>query len=134
MEGDMNGMNTDRAQDYADYADLVAHHGAELASAVAVLAEADGPLLVHGPGDDHQTGLVLALALLAAGLPHDDALAGALPAEPHPRALLDALAAISALGGPEPYLLRHGLTVSHFLALRERFAGDEAGFAAGDVS
>ena len=127
----MNGSNTDRVQDYSD---LVSQHGAELAAAVAVLAEAEGPLLVHGPGDDHQTGLVLALALLAAGLPHDEALAAALPAEPHPTALRDALAAIGVLGGTEPYLLRHGLTVSHFLALRERFAGDEAGFAAGDVS
>ena len=127
----MNGSNTDRVQDYSD---LVSHHGAELAAAVAVLADAEGPLLVHGPGDDHQTGLVLTLALLAAGLPHDEALAAALPAEPHPTALLDALAAIGALGGTEPYLLRHGLTVSHFLALRERFAGDDAGFAAGDVS
>ena len=127
----MNGSNTDRVQDYSD---LVSQHGAELAAAVAVLAEAEGPLLVHGPADDHQTGLVLALALLAAGLPHDEALAAALPAEPHPTALRDALAAIGGLGGTEPYLLRHGLTVSHFLALRERFAGDEAGFAAGDVS
>jgi len=127
----MNGSNLDRVQDYSD---LVSQHGAELAAAVAVLAEAEGPLLVHGPADDHQTGLVLALALLAAGLPHDEALAAALPAEPHPTALRDALAAIGGLGGTEPYLLRHGLTVSHFLALRERFAGDEAGFAAGDVS
>ena len=127
----MNGSNLDRVQDYSD---LVSQHGAELAAAVAVLAEAEGPLLVHGPGDDHQTGLVLALALLAAGLTHDEALAAALPAEPHPTALRDALAAIGVLGGTEPYLLRHGLTVSHFLALRERFAGDEAGFAAGDVS
>ena len=127
----MNGSNTDQAQDYSN---LVSQHGAELAAAVAVLAEADGPLLVHGPDDDHRTGLILTLALLAAGLPQDEALAAALPAEPHPSRLLDALAAISALGGPEPYLLRHGLTVSHFLALRERFAGDEAGFAAGDVS
>jgi hypothetical protein len=131
MEGDMTDVNIDRAQDYAD---LVAHHGADLAAAVAVLADADGPLLVHGPGDDHQTGLVLALALLAAGLPADQALAGALPAEPNPAALFDALTAIGVLGGPEPYLLRHGLTVSHFLALRERFAGDDAGFAPGDVS
>ncbi|MGY4857593.1 tyrosine-protein phosphatase [Cryobacterium sp. AP23] len=127
----MNGIHTDRARVYAD---LVDHRGAELAAAVAVLAEDDGPLLVHGPGDDHRTGLVLALALLVAGLPQDEAVASALPAEPHPSALLDALAAIGLLGGPEPYLLRHGLTVSHFLALRERFAGDEAGFAAGDVS
>jgi hypothetical protein len=124
-------MNTDRTEGYAD---LVAQHGGELAAAVAVIAASDGPLLVHGPGADHQTGLVLALALLAAGLPHADAVAGALPAEPNPTALFDALAAIGALGGPEPYLLRNGLTVSHFLALRERFAGDEAGFAAGDVS
>lgn len=124
-------MNTDRALAYTD---LVSQHGAEIAAAVAVLAEADGPLVVHGPGDDHRTGLVLALALVAAGLPQDEAVAAALPAEPHPAALFDALEAIGRLGGPEPYLLRHGLTVSHFLALRERFAGDEAGFAAGDVS
>lgn len=132
----MNPPATDRERAYAD---LVAHRGRELTSAVAVLAEADGPLVVHGPDDEHPTGLVLALALLAAGLPHDDAVAAAAPADSisegsEPTALLDALAAINALGGPEPYLLRHGLTVSHFLALRERFAGDDAGFAAGDVS
>ncbi|WEO76276.1 tyrosine-protein phosphatase [Cryobacterium sp. SO2] len=116
------------------YAHLVADRGRELAGAVAVLAEGEGPLVVHGPGGEHATGLVLALALLAAGLPHEEAVAAALPAEPQPEALLGALAAIAARGGPEPYLLRHGLTVSHFLALRERFAGDDAGLAAGDVS
>jgi hypothetical protein len=116
------------------YADLVARRGRELTSAVAVLAEGDGPLVVHGPDGEHPAGLVLALTLLAAGLTHDEAVAAALPAEPHPNALQEALAAINAVGGAEPYLLRHGLTVSHFHALRERFAGDEAGFAAGDVS
>ena len=116
------------------YADLVAQRGRDLAGAVAVIAEEDGPLLVHGTANEHRTGLVLALALLAAGLPHDDALAAALPAEPHPEALRAALAAIAGHGGTEAFLLRHGLTVSHFHALRERFAGDEAGFAAGDVS
>ncbi|WP_130176676.1 tyrosine-protein phosphatase [Cryobacterium sp. SO1] len=127
-------MNRQATENESGYADVVAHRGRELADAVAVLAEGEGPLLVHGPGGEHQSGLVLALALLAAGLTHDDAVAAALPAETRPDALIQALAAIGALGGTEPYLLRHGLMVSHFLALRERFAGDEAGLAAGDVS
>ncbi|MCU1447797.1 hypothetical protein [Cryobacterium sp.] len=63
-----------------------------------------------------------------------DAVAATLTTDADPLALLDTLAAIGALGGPEAYLLRHGLTVSQFHALRERFAGDEAGLAAGDVS
>jgi len=127
-------MNRQATEHESRYADLVANRGRELAGAVAVLAEGDGPLLVHGPGGEHEIGLVLALALLAAGVTHDDAVAAALPAEAQPEALILALAAINALGGTEPYLLRHGLTVSHFHALRERFAGDEAGLAAGDVS
>ncbi|MGO4784301.1 tyrosine-protein phosphatase [Cryobacterium sp. W22_MBD10_FK3] len=131
----MNGQAAEHTTAHkSDYAELVAQHGRDLADAVAVLADGDGPLLVHGTGGEHQTGLVLALALLAAGLTHEEAVAAALPAESRPAALLQALAGIGALGGPEPYLLRHGLTVSHFHALRERFAGDEVGLAAGDVS
>jgi hypothetical protein len=113
---------------------LLAQRGPQLAAAVAVIAEADGPLIVHGPDGEHPTGLVLALALLAAGLPAEEALAAAATADPEPHALRDALTAIDELGGPEAFLLRNGLTVSHFHSLRERFAGDEAGFAAGDVS
>jgi hypothetical protein len=113
---------------------LLAQRGPELAAAVAVIAEADGPLIVHGPDGEHPTGLVLALALLAAGLPAGEALAAAAAADPEPDALRDALRIIDGLGGPEAYLLRNGLTVSHFHSLRERFAGDEAGLAAGDVS
>ena len=127
-------MTNPAAQKVQGYTDLVAHRGRELTEAVAVLAAGDGPLVAHGPGGEHPAGLVLALTLLAAGLPHDEAVAAALLAEPHPAALQEALAAIDALGGTEPYLLRHGLTVSDFLALRERFAGDDAGLAAGDVS
>ncbi|TFC04528.1 hypothetical protein E3O42_05100 [Cryobacterium adonitolivorans] len=127
----MTNPVTQRGQGYTD---LVAHGGRELTGAVAVLAEGDGPLVAHGPDGEHPAGLVLALTLLAAGLPHHEAVAAALVAEPQPAALLEALAAIDALGGTEPYLLRHGLTVSHFHALRERFAGDNAGLAAGDVS
>jgi hypothetical protein len=115
-------------------ADLVAQRGRELAAAVAVIADADGPLIVHGDGGEHPTGLILALALLAAGVGTGDAVAATLTTDADPLALLDTLAAIGALGGPEAYLLRHGLTVSQFHALRERFAGDEAGLAAGDVS
>ncbi|WP_104167262.1 hypothetical protein [Cryobacterium sp. N22] len=127
-------MTNPVAQREQGYTDLVAHGGRELTEAVAVLAAGDGPLVAHGPGGEHPAGLVLALTLLAAGLPHDEAVAAALLAEPRPAALHEALAAIDALGGTEPYLLRHGLTVSHFHALRERFAGDDAGLAAGDVS
>ena len=127
----MTNPVTQREQDYTD---LVAHGGRELTAAVAVLADGDGPLVVHGPGGEHPAGLVLALTLLAAGVPHDEAFAAALTAEPQPGALRAGLAAVDALGGAEPYLLRHGLTVSHFHALRERFAGDDAGLAAGDVS
>ena len=127
-------MTNPVAQKEQGYTDLVAHRGRELTEAVAVLAAGDGPLVAHGPGGEHPAGLVLALTLLAAGLPHDEAVAAALLAEPQPAALLEALAAIDALGGAEPYLLRHGMTVSHFHALRERFAGDDAGLAAGDVS
>jgi len=118
----------------AAYADLIANDGHLLAGAVAVIAAGDGPLVVHGPGAEHHTGLVLALAFLAAGVPEEEAVAAALTAEPHPAALRQALADVAGLGGVEPYLLRNGLTVTHFLALRERFAGDDAGFAAGDVS
>jgi hypothetical protein len=132
--GSNDSGSTDSGSTDSGYADLVGRHGRELAAAVAVIADADGPLLVHGPADLHPTALVLALALLAAGVPHDDALAAALPAESDPAALRHALATVSGHGGTEAYLLRHGLTVSHFHLLRERFAGDEAGLAAGDVS
>jgi hypothetical protein len=127
----MNLPATDRESGYAD---LVTHRGIELSRAVAVIADADGPLIVHGPGNEHPTGLVLALALLAAGVPRADAVAAADPAADLQGAVEGALTLIDAFGGPEAYLLRHGLTVTHFHALRERFAGDEAGFAAGDVS
>jgi hypothetical protein len=127
----MTDPATDQDQGYDA---LVAQRGRDLAAAVAVIAEADGPLIVHGPAGVHPAGLVLALALLAAGLPHDEAVAAAATADPDPAALRDALASIDGQGGPEAYLLRNGLTVSHFHLLRERFAGDEAGFAPGDVS
>jgi hypothetical protein len=127
----MTNSATDRERAYDV---LLAQRGHELAGAVAVIAEADGPLIAHGPAGEHPTGLVLALALLAAGLPADEAVAAAVIADPDPAALRDALIAIDSVGGPEAYLLRNGLTVSHFHSLRERFAGDEAGFAAGDVS
>jgi len=114
------------------YADLVRHRGRELTEAVAAIAEDDGALVVHAPGEEHSAGLVLALALLAAGLPHDEAVVAALPAEPHPASLLHALQTIGGLGGTEPYLLRHGLTVSQFHLLRDRFAGDDGQTATTD--
>ncbi|WP_449281409.1 tyrosine-protein phosphatase [Leucobacter sp.] len=49
------------------YAGLVAHRGHRLAAAVAVIAEHPGTVLVHCTAGKDRTGLVVALARLAAG-------------------------------------------------------------------
>lgn len=57
------------------YRDLVTRRGDELARAVGVVARAPGPVLVHCAVGKDRTGLVVALALRAAGVPLEAVLA-----------------------------------------------------------
>jgi protein-tyrosine phosphatase len=57
------------------YDNLLLTRGAALAGAVAAIADADGPVLVHCAVGKDRTGLVVALALLAAGISVDDVVA-----------------------------------------------------------
>ena len=57
------------------YDTLLLTRGAALAGAVAAIADADGAVLVHCAVGKDRTGLVIALALLAAGLSDDDVIA-----------------------------------------------------------
>lgn len=57
------------------YASLVEHRGAQIAAAVAAIADADGAALVHCAVGKDRTGLVVGLALLAAGVDRDAVVA-----------------------------------------------------------
>ena len=134
------------------YEFLLTERGAALTEAVAAIADSGGPVLVHCTAGKDRTGLVVALALLAAG--HDEAHVVAdyalstgvvrarreqiaeetlrpmgLDADAHAAALrlhldspaeamLHALQTVSALGGAEAYLIRHGLRAEQLQALR----------------
>ncbi|SMH48646.1 Protein tyrosine/serine phosphatase [Rathayibacter oskolensis] len=83
------------------YARLLRERGASVAEAVAAIADADGAVLVHCSAGKDRTGIVVALALLAAGATVDDviadyALSGAL-IEHARRPLVEALLAELAL-------------------------------------
>ena len=57
------------------YDNLLLTRGAALTGAVAAIADAAGPVLVHCAVGKDRTGLVVALALLAAGVSHNDVVA-----------------------------------------------------------
>ncbi|MFT2692855.1 hypothetical protein [Clavibacter zhangzhiyongii] len=61
--------------------------------------------------------LVAALALVAGGLDVRDAAQHAAAGDPAP--VIQALHSLAGRGGVEPYLLRNGLEVHHFHALRD---------------
>jgi protein-tyrosine phosphatase len=139
------------------YEFLITRRGRELGEAVAVIADAPGPVLVHCTAGKDRTGLVVALALLASGhtarqvvddyvlsspvvrerrfavaestllalglspAAHTDAMRLHLdsPAE----AIENALRILDTFGGPEAYLIRHGVTAQQLRSLRENLGG-----------
>ncbi|MBM7410717.1 hypothetical protein JOE38_000540 [Clavibacter michiganensis] len=64
-----------------------------------------------------EDALVVALALVAGGLDVRDAAQHAVDGDPAP--VIQALHSLAGRGGVEPYLLRNGLTVDQFHALRD---------------
>ncbi|OUE08892.1 hypothetical protein CMsap09_08105 [Clavibacter michiganensis] len=64
-----------------------------------------------------EDALVVALALVAGGLDVRDAAQHAAAGDPAP--VIQALHSLAGRGGVEPYLLRNGLTVEQFHALRD---------------
>lgn len=82
----VEGLDVARVPIYADmpprlgrldevYATLLATRGEALARAVTAIAESDGAALVHCAVGKDRTGLVVALALLAADLPREEVIA-----------------------------------------------------------
>lgn len=57
------------------YESMVYTRGRELTTAVAAIADSSGPVLVHCASGKDRTGLVIALALLAAGISDDEVIA-----------------------------------------------------------
>ena len=76
---------------------LLENRGAELAAAVAAIADASGPVLVHCAAGKDRTGLVVALALEAAGAPRTaivaDYVISASDVHTHRRDAVDAVLA-----------------------------------------
>ena len=95
------------------YSSLIRNAGPELAAIVAAIAEDAHPDLDFHSADSDRTRLVIALTLLAAGMPVE------VVSSPDD-SLRSALRVLDEFSGVECYLLRHGLTVDHFDVLRER--------------
>ncbi|CCE75464.1 hypothetical protein [Clavibacter nebraskensis] len=100
---------------------LLVADGAHLTERVA---EAADRLEAGGPAERYdaraasaEDALVVALALVAGGLDVRDAAQHAVDGDPAP--VIQALHSLAGRGGVEPYLLRNGLTVDQFHALRD---------------
>lgn len=94
--------------------------GALLAGRVAEVAErvdAGAPERYDARAASVEDALVVALALVAGGLDVRDAAQHASAGDPAP--VIQALHSLAGRGGVEPYLLRNGLEVHHFHALRD---------------
>lgn len=101
----------------------------QLTSAVSTIAVADGAVLLQGDPDEISTALVTALTLLAAGAvpaavaevfgPHEGS--DMSPTAQSPDTFYYVLRVLDRFNGVENYLLRHGLSVGQFHALRDRY-------------
>ncbi|MDA3805723.1 MULTISPECIES: hypothetical protein [unclassified Clavibacter] len=102
------------------YVGVLVADGALLAGRVAEAAErvvAEAPERYDARTASVQDVLVVALALVAGGLDVRDAAQHAVAGDPAP--VIQALHSLAGRGGVEPYLLRNGLEVHHFHALRD---------------
>ncbi|KAF0257913.1 hypothetical protein [Clavibacter michiganensis] len=103
------------------YVALLVADGAHLTGRVAEAADLLGAGAPAARYDARtasaEDALVVALALVAGGLDVRDAAQHAVDGDPAP--VIQALHSLAGRGGVEPYLLRNGLTVDHFHALRD---------------
>jgi len=119
------------------YENLLLTRGAELTAAVAAIADADGPVLVHCTAGKDRTGLVVALALLAAGVSRDavvsDYARSGSEVEPRRRHIAEAALAaleLDPLGDIHASSMRLHLqspaeALQHALGILDRFNGVE---------
>ncbi|RIJ61306.1 hypothetical protein DZG02_07700 [Clavibacter lycopersici] len=94
-----------------------AHLTARVAEAADLLAADARPARYDARAASAEDALVAALALVAGGLDVRDAAQHAVDGDPAP--VIQALHSLAGRGGVEPYLLRNGLTVDQFHALRD---------------
>ncbi|OUE24968.1 hypothetical protein [Clavibacter michiganensis] len=103
------------------YVALLVADGAHLTERVAEAADRLASGAPAAPYDARTAStadaLVAALALVAGGFDLRDAAQHAVDGDPAP--VIQALHSLAGRGGVEPYLLRNGLTVDQFHALRD---------------
>lgn len=138
------------------YETLLRERGAALTAAVGVVADADGSALVHCTAGKDRTGLVVALARLAAGDDENEVVADYAASGPEvrkvrlthaqqaavghedsagimrlhldspPAAMHYALSIIAEWDGARDYLRAHGLTERQLFALQSKARGNRA--------
>ncbi|MBF4624152.1 hypothetical protein [Clavibacter sp. VKM Ac-2872] len=94
-----------------------AHVTARVAEAADRLAAGEDTARYEARTASVEDAVVVALALVAGGLDVRDAAQHAVDGDPAP--VIQALQSLAGRGGVEPYLLRNGLTVDQFHALRD---------------
>lgn len=100
------------------FEELLRTRGEAITAAVGAIATAAGPVLVHCTTGVERTGLVVAVALLASGH-SEDVVAADYGSDEDPD-IRAAIRTIDDFGGPEAYLIHHGISAEHLQLLRSR--------------